>query len=238
MKIVFVFLAFFITSCAKPTPPAAKSASNPSPSLMQNDPQNTAISTPAPPTKELALNPQSPLEVIKSYTEELKAVVEVDKQKPAGKNLKREQTISKKVRNFFDFHELSKQSLGKHWDKTPQAKRDEFSTLFTKLVESSYLKRSRTLMGDYLIDYKNEETKGTHAKVTSIITRKDANLDITYELIKKNNKWMIYNIVLDDVDLIRNYQSQFNRIIQKDGFNQLLSMLRKKVNSKDNDVIL
>ena len=178
----------------------------------------------------------SPTVVIQKYTEELRSVVEIKDPTLRGKkNQQREQSISGKVRNFFDFNELAKQSLGANWAKRTPAEREKFSRLFIALVERSYLSRSRQLVSDYKVNYTNESIHDGLANVTCRVAQKDASVDITYDLHNRSGKWMIYNITLDNVNLIRNYQSQFNQIIQQKGFRHLLSTMEKKLNSDDKD---
>ncbi len=176
---------------------------------------------------------RTPLKVIQDYTNELRSIVYDEPIKQGQINKPKETKIANKVKQFFNFKELAKQSLGKHWAKTPSKKREKFSDLFTRLVEKSYLARSRSLMGNYELQFKNETISQTKSRVTSTVSRKDANIDITYELLKENNRWMIYNIILDDVDLIRNYQSQFNQIILKKGIDQLLTQMESKLSNND-----
>ncbi len=198
--------------------------------------------TPSKATAEVAaktknLDPNSPLRVIKDYTEELRAIAGLEKRKiKAALDRDQEQEIAEKVRQFFDFPSLAQMSLGHHWKTTSSSRRQEFSKLFINLVEDSYLRRSRDLVGNYDLSFNTQRIQGNKAKVICSVAHKDANIDIVYELHQKTGGWMIYNIVLDDVDLIRNYQSQFNRIIQRDGFSQLLKLMRKKLNNNGHPV--
>lgn len=181
----------------------------------------------------------TPMDIIKSYTTELRSVVEIKDASAQGKKNKiRENSIASKVRQFFDFDELAKQSLGTNWAKQKAADRKKFSKLFITLVESSYLAKSRSLVSDYDVTYLGETIKGTKANVTSRISRKDANVDIVYDLHKKSNKWMIYNITLDNVNLVRNYQSQFTQIIKQKGFAHLIKTMQARVEKPQEDVQL
>ncbi|MCB0308142.1 MAG: ABC transporter substrate-binding protein [Bdellovibrionales bacterium] len=181
----------------------------------------------------------TPTDVIKRYTEELKGLAEIKDPKQKGKkDQSREKSIASKVRQFFDFDELAKQSLGGNWKKQKPSDRKKFSKLFIELVETSYLKRSRNLVADYDVSYINEVVQEGHASVTSRVAQKDANVDITYDLHRKSGKWMIYNITLDNVNLIRNYQSQFNQIIKKKGFKHLVNTMQAKLKSTDEEIPL
>jgi phospholipid transport system substrate-binding protein len=150
----------------------------------------------------------------------------------------KERAIADKVRRFFDFDGLARMALGRHWNTATAAQRKEYKEVFATLVEDSYLKRSRDLVGKYDIVFGREEVKANRAKVISRVIRSDADVEIVYELHRKPKNWMIYNIVLDGVDLIRNYQTQFNSIILKSGWDSLISRLRKKKDEINADVTL
>jgi phospholipid transport system substrate-binding protein len=63
------------------------------------------------------------------------------------------------------------------------------------------------------------ERKGRKAETT-----------IDYKLADKGGgKWAVYDVITDDVSLLRNYRSEFGRIIKKDGFAVLLSKMKKKL---------
>ncbi|MFH1016865.1 MAG: ABC transporter substrate-binding protein [Pseudomonadota bacterium] len=178
---------------------------------------------------EMDVTVDSPTQVIQKYTEELRVIVDPEGSKDKGKrDAAKERRVADKVRQFFDFEGLARMALGRHWSRATGAQRREYKDLFVSLVEDSYLRRSRDIVGKYQIVYGREEVKKNQAKVHSRVVRNDADVEIVYQLHRNPKNWMIYNIVLDGVDLIKNYQSQFNSIIMKSGFDSLLSRLRKK----------
>lgn len=189
------------------------------------------------PAPEVEVRLDSPTQVIQKYTEELRAIIEPEKEKTKKVDVKKEAKIAEKVRQFFDFYGLARMSLGHHWGKITEKQREEFSTLFVSLIEESYLRRSRDLVGNYEINYGREEVKGGGAKVYVSVAQEDADVDIVYELHRNPKNWMIFNIVFDGVDLVKNYQTQFNHIIGKEGFSGLLKKLRKKRKNAEKEVV-
>lgn len=175
----------------------------------------------------------SPLSIIQQYTSELQAL---DQKTKNSDN--RDSVISKKVRKFFDFDTLARESLGTHWHQINRDDQKEYSDLFISLVERSYLTRSKTLVGNYELSFQNETIKKNKSTVDCVVKKDDVDIDIIYHLHKNHGKWMIYNIVFDHVDLIKNYQNQFGRIIEKKEFSGLVSTMRKKLNSGDQAVSL
>jgi phospholipid transport system substrate-binding protein len=178
----------------------------------------------------------SPIRVIERYTAELREMVGLNERKQKGiKDEEKERKVQAKVREFFDFPTLARLSLGPKWKRITPTQQREYSTLFVELVENSYIRRSRDLVGNYDLSFTKEEISGHRAKVTCRVARKDADIDILYELHRKDGNWMIFNIVLDNVDLIQNYESQFNQIIQQRGWDRLIRLMRAKLDGGDED---
>lgn len=196
-----------------------------------DSPRFTPTPAPKAATPEVVGAPDSPKEVIKSYTAELQSI----KDDPKSQGKKREKQISEKVRKFFDFDSLARLSLGSYWDQLNTKKKNEYTDLFTRLIEKSYLKRSQNLVGNYQLSYGNEKVTGNEATVACEIYKDDVDLEIIYELHKISNTWMIYNVVFDQVNLVKNYQSQFNQIIAKSKFEGLMDMMSKKLKEKSSD---
>ena len=186
---------------------------------------HTATPAEEAPVATAPIDKNSPKEVIKSYTAELQVLQE----DTSAKGSKREKQISDKVRRFFDFEGLSKKSLGSNWNQLTPKKQQEFVTLLTGLIEKSYLRKSSNLVGNYRVSYGNEVVKGETASVACEIYKDDVDLEIIYELHKISGTWMIYNIIFDQVNLVKNYQSQFNQIIAKNKLEGLMNTMRKKL---------
>ncbi|HLG18881.1 MAG TPA: ABC transporter substrate-binding protein [Bdellovibrionota bacterium] len=230
--LAFSFTVTVLSGGFAAQPPVPSSpAAVPAPAQPKSAPASAPVSTPV---STIDTSVDSPTAVIQKYTDELKSLVDLSVPKEQRKlDGKKEQKIAEKVRQFFDFQSLARMSLGHHWMRITEAQRKEFSELFIALVEDSYLRRTRDLIGDYQITYGSEEIKGNRAKVRSKVARRDADIEIVYELHRNPKNWMIFNIILDDVDLIKNYRSQFNSVIGKSSFAKLLDKMRKKLDQEE-----
>lgn len=251
-KVIYIFLALVgLASCAgktsstdgkkngKPVISAFDSTTEQKNSKAASDVLDSPRFVPsAPPAEAVApeaaapVDKNSPKEVIKSYTAELQVLQEDTNTQGS----KREKQISDKVRRFFDFEGLSRKSLGSNWNQLTPKKQQEFVTLLTGLIEKSYLRKSSKLVGNYRVSYGNEIVKANEATVACEIYKDDVDLEIIYELHKNSNTWMIYNIIFDQVNLVKNYQSQFNQIIAKNKLDGLMDIMRKKLKENNSEV--
>lgn len=194
-------------------------------------PKTAATPIPVPATSAGAVSAVAPATaILVRNVEELKTTLLAFKAKE-GTIDQRNDEVRKKVRLLLDFDRLGKLSLGQHNKKVTAAQIKDFQNLFRSLIEKSYLSKLDNLVTDYTMKWDKEEAKGGEATVYSTVIREAADVQIKYFMEKTKGQWLVYNIVFDDLNLARNYQTQFNKIIQDKGFNELLRKMRSKLSS-------
>lgn len=185
----------------------------------------------------LGLGPVIPAQALAGEaTEQVKqtvdAVVEVLRDKELKKPDKKEQR-RKKIREIinrrFDFEEMAKRSLGLHWKERKPEERKEFVSLFSDLLENTYINKIERYE-DEKVAYTGERIDGEYALVkTKIVSPKGADVPVDYKIFRKGDKWEVYDIMVEGVSLVNNYRSQFNQIIRSGSFEELLKRLRNKM---------
>jgi phospholipid transport system substrate-binding protein len=120
-------------------------------------------------------------------------------------------------------------SLAKNFKDRSDQERVEFTNLFKQLLENSYASKIENYQ-DETINYVGEQVKGKFAMVKTQIVRKDGVVDVDYKLLKESGQWLVYDFVIEGVSLIRNYRSQFSKIISTESYAALVSKLTKKIN--------
>ena len=128
----------------------------------------------------------------------------------------------------FNYKQMVMRSLAKNYKNRTDKEREEFTGLFKKLLENSYASKIEHYR-DETINYVDEKVKGKYALVRTQIVRKDATIDVDYKLINEDGRWTVYDFVIEEVSLIRNYRSQFNKIIKTESYGALVSKLSKKI---------
>jgi len=141
----------------------------------------------------------------------------------------RRSKIREAVERSFDFEEMAKRSLALHWkDRTPQEK-TEFVSLFSDFLEDVYIRKIERYEDEKVI-YTDEKADGPYATVKTIVaTAKGTEIPVAYKIFKKDQKWEVYDIVIEGVSLVNNYRSQFNQIIRSGSYEELVIKLKKKV---------
>ncbi len=169
-------------------------------------------------------------------TEQVKQTVDAVIQILNNKELKKPEKLDERrskiretVEKRFDFEEMAKRSLAVHWkDRTPQEKQ-EFTSLFSDLLEDTYIRKIERYEDEKVV-YTDERTDGPYATVrTRIVTTKEIEIPVDYKIFKKGQKWEVYDIIVEGVSLVNNYRTQFNQIIRSGSYEDLVQKLKKKV---------
>jgi phospholipid transport system substrate-binding protein len=166
-------------------------------------------------------------------TEEVKKtvdeVVRIVSDKEMKKNdHKRRQMLKKSISVIFDYNEMAKRSMGKHWNQRSAAEKKQFSDLFASLLENSYASKIESYNNEKII-YLKESIDGDYAEVKSkVVTTKRDEFTLDYRMISQNGKWMVYDVVIEGVSLVSNYRTQFNKIITTNGYPELVKKLQTK----------
>ncbi|MBK6846582.1 MAG: ABC transporter substrate-binding protein [Proteobacteria bacterium] len=178
-----------------------------------------------------AATADGPLGKVRRTNDRIMGLLRKQARSPAGaKPIDRE--LTRVVAQFLDFPELARLALGRHWEARSATERQEFSELLRQLIERSYLKQLRSNL-NYTVRYLGEKIVGDQAEISTSIEvkrkgRSEA-LVIQYKMRRGTGGWMVYDVITDDVSVVRNYRSQFNRIIQRQSYNALLEKLRRKL---------
>jgi len=128
----------------------------------------------------------------------------------------------------FDFTEMAKRSLARHWaGRTPQEQR-EFVIVFAALMGRSYANNIESAASPS-VRYTRESEDRNYAQVdTEIVTDKRPPVSINYKLHSVDNEWRVYDLVIEDISVVNNYRSQFNRVIERSSFAELMRSMKEK----------
>jgi phospholipid transport system substrate-binding protein len=142
-------------------------------------------------------------------------------------NLRREK-LREVIGQRFNYKQMVMRSLAKNYKARSDAEVKEFTVLFKKLIENSYASKIENYK-DETINYVDEKVKGKYALVRTQIVRKDGVIDVDYKMLKDGDQWLVYDFVVEGVSLIRNYKSQFSKIISTESYAELTRKLSKKI---------
>lgn len=130
--------------------------------------------------------------------------------------------------DIFDFTELTRRSMGRHWQTATPGERQQIAQLMAALLERSYIGRIEQYNGER-ITYLGEAADGDVATVrTRLVSRGGLETPVDYRLHRVGQRWMVYDLSVEGVSLVANYRAQFNRILQSGPTQVLVERLRAK----------
>ena len=138
----------------------------------------------------------------------------------------RRRAVRKVANDIFDFSEIARRSLARHWQPLTDKQREEFVMLFADLLERSYISKIELYGGEKIL-YTGERVEGDQASVaTRIITRNGTDVPIDYRMLKRGDRWLVYDVNIEGVSLVSNYRTQFNKIIQTASYQELITKMK------------
>ncbi len=169
-----------------------------------------------------------PTDQVRGAIDRILQIVQDQSLQGPAKADERRQRIRDVADQVFDWQETAKRALARHWQARSAQERGEFAKLFADLVERSYVGKIEAYSGEK-IEYLGDSIDGDTATVrTKLVTKANTEIPIEYRLLKEGDRWRVYDVVIENVSLVGNYRSQFNRIIQQSGYAALVQKLRTK----------
>ena len=130
----------------------------------------------------------------------------------------------------FDFEEMAKRSLGSHWRRLGPQQQKEFVTAFTELLETTYADKIDLYEGQQ-VEYVGETIDKNYAEVnTRVIGKNGESYSVDYRLHQVGGKWRIYDVIAENISLVNNYRSQFNRVVVNSSVEELIKRIKQKSN--------
>jgi phospholipid transport system substrate-binding protein len=172
----------------------------------------------------LALAVPSPREQVKQTVDQ---VLEVLRNKAISGQSRRE-TLSRLIRARFNFTIMSQRTLGKSWKEADAQQQARFVALFSDLLEASYISRIEAY-SDETVSYLGERVEGELAEIDTSIHSGNIDIPISYRLVLENGSWLVYDVIIEEVSLIRNYRNSYGEIVRREGYPGLFARMEEKL---------
>ncbi len=176
-----------------------------------------------------AIAANDPQAVIKTGTDQVLALL---KKYPENTRVRREiirTAVDKCVDEYFDFDEIAKHALGTRWNEQPPEKQQEFTRDFSQLLFNTYIGKIEKYTNEKMT-YNQKQIGGNCAVIEALeIGDQSGKIHIDYYLRLKDGKWKVYDVAIEGIGLVANYRSQFEAILQRKSFDDLLRQLKEKI---------
>jgi phospholipid transport system substrate-binding protein len=168
------------------------------------------------------------LEVVRAAVDKAVQILKDPKLQSQDKKKERVERLREALNPIFDYEEMAKRALGTHWRRRTPAEQEEFVKLFRNFLERIYSDKV-DLYGGEKVRFGREVIDKDFAQVEStIIKPKGEELAVIYKLRQLNGQWKVYDAVVENISIVNNYRSQFDRIISSSSYEELVKRLQEK----------
>ncbi|MEQ1790918.1 MAG: ABC transporter substrate-binding protein [Nitrospiraceae bacterium] len=175
---------------------------------------------------------ESPTEAVRATTTEVFRILEDENLKDPAKRIPRRHMLEEVIASHFDYTEMSKRALAANWTPLTAVERTEFVELFKSFLSDRYAEKIEGYSGEQ-VHYLSERIEGNYAEVRTELRSSKVEIPMDYRLHVKDGTWHAYDIVVDGVSLVKNYRSQFDKIIRSDSYQELVRRLRARTVGED-----
>ncbi len=157
---------------------------------------------------------------------------------PAFKNQETKASIRQKVEqevlNLFDFEEFATRTVGQSWKKFNAQQKEEFKTAFTDLLRNTYIDTLDSYNGEK-IEFTGEisSNNGKRVEIQMNFLAKQVH-PVAFRMLEKNDRWVVYDVLIEGVSMIKNYRDQFRDILAKGDPQTLIDRVRAKAEEQKN----
>lgn len=173
----------------------------------------------------------SPLAEVKDTVQKLKNIINDSALKGEIKRLKREDKIRELILERMDMEEMCRRSLGRHWRARTDIERADYVKACSQYIEALHRKmvfETAEFVNSVNIRFLKERIDGKFAEVDLVIDSSPQDIKVTFKLRLVEGHWKAYDVVIEGISMVQNLREQFDTIVRKRSFEELLKELRNR----------
>lgn len=172
----------------------------------------------------------APDELIRQTTEKVLSQLTENRDTLEQSPEKLYQMVNDIVLPHFDFERMSRYVLGKHWRDASAEQQEKFIAEFKTLLVRTYATALFEYTGQEIVfkPFHHEEGSRKARVKTEVQPQDGPAIPIEYALLQNDGQWNVYDVKIDGLSLVTNYRSQYGRIVQTKGVEELIAALREK----------
>jgi phospholipid transport system substrate-binding protein len=180
----------------------------------------------------------TPTEHVRAMLDKVMSIQIDPRLKGEGFRDRRRIAIKEVIKENFDFDAMAEQTLGQFRKDLDETRRAEFRHVFQDLFQDSYTRMVLDFLKKEEIHYAKGHINPGKALVKTTIVRINDEIPVDYFLAPAKNGWLVYDVEIDGVSIVKNYKRSFARVIKKESFDALLRKMRlqqRAVNRGDSE---
>jgi phospholipid transport system substrate-binding protein len=170
----------------------------------------------------------TPREALEDANSRIKQAVSKPAPKGSPSERRMKDEVKKVVTDLLDYGELAKRAMGKFWAERTAGEQAEFTGMLRDLIEASYLGKISG-NADYRVEFLDESEEDGDALVNTRASAKSGSVNVGYRMHRAGDRWLCFDLLIDEVSTLRNYKAEFNKIIKEQGYPALVRKMKDKL---------
>lgn len=175
---------------------------------------------------------EAPTEAVRATLTKVFRILEDETLKDPAKRIQRRHMLEEVIASHFDYTEMSKRALAANWIPLMAGERTEFVELFKSFLSDRYAEKIESYSGEQVF-YLSERIQENYAEVRTELRSSKVTVPMDYRLHMRDGTWHAYDLVVEGVSLVKNYRSQFEKIIRSSSYQELVRRLRERTVGED-----
>jgi len=173
---------------------------------------------------------QGPMEALKGPIEAVIEILRAPRYKDGQNRQEQYEKLWDIARQIFDFEAIARGTLKRfRWEEFTPDQRTAFTEAFTDFIGNNYFNQIQGKYQNEQVVFDDVLMKSeTKALVKTRILREAVEIPVDYSLWTRGGRWRIYNVTIEGASLLGNYRNEFERVLQKESPDHLISLLREK----------
>ena len=177
-----------------------------------------------------------PMDVIQGPVDQVVNLLSDPEYQDSDRRATQREKIRGVINPMFDYTEVAKRALVRNWRIFSPDERKEFTGVFSEFLANTYLSKIEGSITDLKVVYVGQKLiSDTKATVRTRIIRETVETPLDYSLKLKNGNWRVYDVKVEGVSLVKNYRTQFKKILMNETPAQLIDRLRQKLHAQQSD---
>jgi len=169
-----------------------------------------------------------PTDQVRQTADKVLSIVQDPRLKSTDMREERNNQLRQVISARFDFEAMAQRSLGPNWQHRGTEERRDFVRLFTTLLEKTYADQIAAYNGERIVYGRETQDKDFAEVDTKVVTKKGEEFSVNYKLRSSDRDWKVYDVVIENISLVNNYRSQFQRVLSNSSFDELMRRMGEK----------
>jgi phospholipid transport system substrate-binding protein len=177
---------------------------------------------------------EQPIDVLQKSINTGIAILEDPQYQDITEKKRQQEILCETAWEAFDFKEFSKRVLGSNWRTFTSRQREQFLDVFSKFLCKYYITRlQERYAGEKVVYLSQQSLADSRALVKVNVLWKGVEVPVEVRMLKRNDIWKVYDIIVLGVSGVRNYRAQFQTILLKQSPTQVLGLIENRIKQEE-----